>query len=80
MDKYIIQIAQGSGDVNLNVDDDQYKQTKDLFKTMDYDELISIKGDCTTYTLFIQHNDFATMWKRVLVDITTLDTIIKNKK
>lgn len=79
MDKYTIEIAQGSHVIDLNVDEDQYKQTKDLFKTMDYDETISKYGDSITRILIIQENDFATMWKRVLVDIATLDTIIKNK-
>jgi phage anti-repressor protein len=77
--KYIIEIAQGSNAVDLNVNENQYKQTKDLFKTIDYDETISKKGDCITRTLFVQQNDFAEIWKKVLVDITTLDTIIKNK-
>lgn len=79
MDKYVINIAQGSSEVSLNVDEDIYKQTKDLFETMDYDETISKHGDSITRILIIQENDFATMWKKVLVEITTLDTIIKNK-
>lgn len=79
MDKYVIEIAQGSNIIDLNVDENQYEQTKDLFKTMDYDETISKYGDSITHILIIQENNFATIWKRVLVDITTLDTIFKNK-
>ncbi len=79
MDKYVIEIAQGSSEVSLNVDEDIYKQTKDLFDSMDRDELISKKGDCVIRILTFQQNDFATMWKKVLDEITTLDTIIENK-
>lgn len=69
MDKYIIEIAQGSNDVSLNVSEHNYTQTKQFTENINYDELISKQAGCRIHTLIIQQNDFGKILETLLHEV-----------
>lgn len=69
MDKYIIEIAQGSNIVSLNISEHNYTQTKKFAEDINYDELISKQTGCRIHTLTIQQNDFGKMLETLLHEV-----------
>lgn len=69
MDKYIIEIAQGSISATLNVSEHNYNQTKKFTEDMNYDELISRRTDGVMRTLIFQESDFAKIFERLLHEV-----------